>query len=546
MGIILNDHSRFKKCKDYDSIYNYNVNLEDKINYFLRKIKKLGNITEDEYKQLYVNGSSPSILYGLPKVHKANIPMRPILSAYKKPSYKLAKFVIPSFSPYINNDFTLKNSYDFKNILENKKFPQSAILTSFDVTSLFTNVPVKETIDIATECMYGNGGSFRNMSKKNFGRLLELCTLDNHFLFNNQHFSQFEGFAMGNPISATMANLFLSFHEKNWLDNCPLEFKPLIYRRYVDDCFIIFKERSHAPKFLEYLNVQHNNIKFTMEIETENELNFLDCNVKKNAIENFVTLIFSVFRKPTFTSLGMNYHSNTFFNFKLNNIRTLLHRAYEITSNWSLFDNELKFLLDYFTLNGYPRNLCFRIAKGFIDKKVTPRAVKLTAEKMNFYHSVPFINNYVCHYVKKNLLKFLENSYPQINFHLIFSNTFTTHGLVKHKDKLPRTLESSIVYSYICGDCNATYIGSSVKTLRARASEHFALSSRTGNMLAKPPPSRIMDHILTCKSRKSFEDFNILDTQKDVQSLRISETLEILKRKPSLNDDQTAYPLYLS
>ena len=129
---------------------------------------------------------------------------------------------------------------------------------------------------------------------------------------------------------------------------------------------------------------------------------------------------------------------------------------------------------------------------------------------------------------------------------MVFSNTFTTHGLVKHKDRLPWTLESGIVYLYKCGDCNATYIGSSVKTLRARASEHFALSSRTGNMLAKPPPSRILDHILTCKSGKSFEDFTVLDTQKDVQSLRISETLEILQRKPCLNDEQSAHPLYLT
>ena len=520
--------------------------MEDKLNYFLRKIRKLDNITEDEYKHLYVNGSSPAILYGLPKVHKADIPMRPILSAYKAPSYKLAKFVIPSFLPFINNDFTLKNSYDFKNILEKERYPGSAFLTSFDVTSLFTNVPVKETLEIATECMYSNGGSFRNMSKGNFKRLLELCTLDNHFLFNNQHYSQFEGFAMGNPISATMANLFLSFHETNWLDNCPLAFKPLVYRRYVDDCFIIFREKNHAPKFLEYLNNQHDNINFTMEMEDENKLNFLDCTVEKNTINNFVSLIFSVFRKPTFTSLGMNYHSNTFHNFKLNDIRTLLHRAYEISSNWKLLDNELKFLLNYFTLNGYPRDLFFKLTKTFLNKKIISQSARDTVEKMPMYHNIPFINNHTCHYIKKNFMKFLESAYPQINFNMIFSNTFTIHGLLKHKDKLPSTLESGIVYSFKCGDCNATYIGSSVKTLKARASEHFAISSRTGNMLARPPPSRILDHIIICKSRKSFEDFIILDTQKDIQSLRISETIEIHQRKPCLNDDQSVYPLFLT
>ena len=118
-------------------------------------------------------------------------------------------------------------------------------------------------------------------------------------------------------------------------------------------------------------------------------------------------------------------------------------------------------------------------------------------------------------------------------------------GLLNHKDKLPSTLESGIVYQYTCGDCNATYIGSTVKTLKARASEHFAISSRSGNMLARPPPSRIFDHIFECKSRKSFEDFKILDRLSDTNSLRISETIEIMQKKPNLNEDQSTYPLFL-
>ena len=37
-----------------------------------------------------------------------------------------------------------------------------------------------------------------------------------------------------------------------WINDCPSRFKPLIYRRYVDDCFAIFQDRSHAHKFLHY------------------------------------------------------------------------------------------------------------------------------------------------------------------------------------------------------------------------------------------------------------------------------------------------------
>ena len=545
MNTILDDNSKFRKCKPHEDIYKYNLNIEDKINYQLRKLKRLNVITEGEYKELYVNGSSPSILYGLPKIHKANTPLRPILSAFKTPSYKLAQFLITGLSLFVNNIFTLKNSYDFKRILEERKFPKSAFLTSFDVTSLFTNVPVKETIDIAVQLMYNNGNSFRNMAQNDFRKLLELCTHDNHFLFNNEHYSQFEGFAMGNPLSATMANLFLSFHEQQWLDECPLSFKPIVYKRYVDDCFVIFKRKSHANKFLNYLNKQHRNINFTIELEEQNKINFLDCTMEKVEDGNLISLIFRVFRKLTFTNLGMNFHSQTLVIFKINNIRTLLHRAYEISSNWKILDKELEFLRSYFVLNGYPKELFFKITKSFLQKKIIHKAVKQTAEKMPFYHNIPFVNNYTCIYIKKNLLKFLSEVYPQININFVFGNNSKIQNLTKHKDKLPTTMESGIVYEYRCGDCNATYIGSTIKSLKTRASEHFGISSRSGNMLAKPPPSNILNHIYSCKCVRDFKQFSVLDRQNVEQALRISETVEIALRKPTLNDDQSAFPLFL-
>ena len=58
---------------------------------------------------------------------------------------------------------------------------------------------------------------------------------------------------MGLPQSPIFADIFLSFHEEMWLSNCPIEFKPIFHRRYVDDTFILFSDKSHAPKFLNYI-----------------------------------------------------------------------------------------------------------------------------------------------------------------------------------------------------------------------------------------------------------------------------------------------------
>ena len=111
---------------------------------------------------------------------------------------------------------------------------------------------------------------------------------------------------MGGPLSPVLANSFMCHHEAVWLSNCPSEFKPLVYRRYVDDCFLIFREKSHVKLFADYLNSQHNNIKFTYELENKGILIFLDVSISK-ASNQFST---SVFRKDSFTGLGMNYFSS--------------------------------------------------------------------------------------------------------------------------------------------------------------------------------------------------------------------------------------------
>ena len=383
------------------------------------------------------------------------------------------------------------------------------------------------------------------MTKKDFRRCLELCTMDNHFLFNGKHFVQHEGFAMGNPLSATMANVFLSFHERKWLNDCPPGFRPLVYKRYVDYCFLIFKEKEHSYLFLEYLNKQHANIKFTMEEEENNKLNFIDYSLSiLNGIDTGIRIITSVFRKLTFTGLGMNFHSDTYFNFKLNNIRTLLHRAFSLSSSWDTFHCEVEFLTKYFLDNAFPRYITEKIIRYFLDKKFSNiRAI--TVGKMPFYHKMPFINNYTCRYIKKTFIPFLRQCYPQVDFNFIFCNTFTIKSCLRHKERLPMTLESGIVYLYSCGDCNATYIGSSVKALKTRASEHFAVSSRTGNYLSQPTASRVRDHLETCKYNRSFENFRILDMHNESILLRMSETYEIQVRKPNLNSEESSYPMLL-
>ena len=86
---------------------------------------------------------------------------------------------------------------------------------------------------------------------------------------------------MGSPLGPTLANVFMCFIEKRWLDKRPPLFKPIIYSRYVDDTFHIFRRSQDVDLFLDYFNSRHTSIKFRAEKEHDKELHFLDNNITR-------------------------------------------------------------------------------------------------------------------------------------------------------------------------------------------------------------------------------------------------------------------------
>ena len=105
---------------------------------------------------------------------------------------------------------------------------------------------------------------------------------------------------------------------------------------------------------------------------------------------------------------------------------------------------------------------------------------------------------------------------------------------------------SSVVYNYTCPHCEARYVGSTLRTLHIRTSEHAGRSHRTQRPLSCPPQSSIRDHVeQSCDqfSPITVDNFNIIGSTKDKISLRILESLHILNTKPVLNDTNSAFPL---
>ena len=346
--------------------------------------------------------------------------------------------------------------------------------------------------------------------------------------------------AMGSPLGPTFANIFMCSLEENMLDNCPLSFRPLFYRRYVDDTFLLFRNKDHAADFLDYANGIHRNIRFTIEYENDDKLPFLDILVFRNN-DHFNT---TVFRKKTFTGLGSNFYSHCFFNFKVNSLSTLIHRAFTLTSDWNAFHQEISFLHEYFINNCFPSKLFFNYVKKFLNNIYIPKLTIPTVPKLPLYASVPLIHSKSFY---TDLYKIINKHLPAIDLKLIPKNPLTIGSLFPFKERLGPLMTSGVVYKFNCPRCDlGTYVGATRRLLKVRADAHRGVSYRTGVSIKNPEFSSIRNHTKTCKHKICYEDFEILGKATNSQKLAILESLFIKQTVPQLNNQTTATPLYLS
>ena len=380
---ILSDKSKFKEI--FEDPFKVITRLEDRLARLLRKFLKLEIISKDTFNHLFSSGASPGVLYGLPKIHKIGNPIRPVLSTINTFNYNVAKFFVPLLEPLTTNEYTLKNSLEFIKEI-NQVNLKDKVMASFDIQSLFTNIPLDETIKIIDNELFKNSTTYMGFTRKQFIDLLELSIKDSPFIFNDKVYTQIDGVSMGSCLGPTLANAFLCYHETGWISECPSTFKPLIYKRYVDDCFLLFNDQNHVTLFLDYLNSKHENIKFTCELEKDGTLPFLDVKVTRNEAKAET----SVYRKPTFTGLGTNYNSFIPRLFKINAIKTLLYRCYHFSSDWNIFNDEIKFLTDFFQNNKYPLNLIENCISKFLNDLFTTKADNEPTLDKKYYVKLPF------------------------------------------------------------------------------------------------------------------------------------------------------------
>ena len=211
------------------------------------------------------------------------------MSAIVNCTYNIAKFFVPILKDFTLNEYTVLDSFTFSNEIQEQG--NNLYMASFDIESLFTNIPLDEVINICVNNVFGNKKRVKSLLKKDFKQLLTLFVKSSCFVFNNVYYQQVDGVAREPPLGPTLANLFLVNYESKWLKECPVQFAPKYYRRYVDDIFLLVKAKDHVKKFFRYMNSRHPNIKFTCEEENDKKISFLDISITRTE-NNFTTSIF--------------------------------------------------------------------------------------------------------------------------------------------------------------------------------------------------------------------------------------------------------------
>ena len=328
-----------------------------------------------------------------------------------------------------------------------------------------------------------------------------------------------------------------------WLEECPPEFKPTFYRRYVDDIFATFSSPSHVEPFFNYLNSRHNNISFTREEESDNKLPFLDINVSREK----GTFITSVYRKPTFSGVYTNFSSFIPTHYKHGLIMPLLYRCFHLCSDLVKFHHEVSELKLILGRNGYPSKVVDFCIKNFLNKIHAPKKTVATVPKKEICIMLPFLGPLSLQ-IRTRIRKLFANKLPYCNLKVVFRSTRRLSNCFSFKDKIPTFLCSGLVYKFSCSDCNVTYYGKTKRHFKVRMSEHLGISPLTGKTVkTMHQTTAVYDHFLTSSSCSptNFENFSILARESNDFKLTLMESLLIERDRPILNRSIKSMPLEL-
>jgi hypothetical protein len=258
---------------------------------------KLITIDTFEFLEPSSNVRTP-VFYILPKLHKEGIPGRPIISGCNSPTEKLSQYLDFYLKPIVHNipSYIKDTTHFLQVVLNQNDIPNNTILVTLDVKALYTNIPHNEGIKSCLTAIQNHYQVNTPLPIEQLKQMIIFILQNNHFTFNGKTYLQIHGTSMGTPFAPNYANIFMAEIEKKILENPPQNKRPTLWKRFIDDIFMIWPHgQSALRQFLKHVNSLHDTIKFTAE-QSEKEIHFLDTTIYVNTKRKLES---NLFIKPT-------------------------------------------------------------------------------------------------------------------------------------------------------------------------------------------------------------------------------------------------------
>ncbi|XP_067616604.1 uncharacterized protein [Eurosta solidaginis] len=433
--------------------------LQNKNNCLVDKLFKMDLITKSERNRLTTTTALPPRIYGLPKIHKEGTPLRPICSAIGSPSYGLCKYIAEILKNITSNStYNIKNTLEFKERINNTYIFDDEKLISFDVLSLFPSIPIQLVLDTIQE-KWVRIKEFTKIPKQLFMEITTFCIKESrYFKFKNTIYTQLKGMPMGAPTSPIIADIIM----EKLLDSSmeKLRYKPRILSKYVDDLFAIVRE-NEIQNTLDTLNNFDKNIKFTVEVENNGKLAYLDSEINRRGNR----LKLKWYKKEIASGRIINFNSkhpkSMIVNTALGCIRKML-----LTSD-ELYHKEIKKeIVTLLRNNDFPKHTIRRLMK----KAKLPNNTQKPGKPLNF-KSLAYVPQ-----LSERLVK--SDCYNKDNTKIAHKPSNTLKQFFnKTKSTIPNMDKSNVVYKIPCKGkveeaCNSIYVGTTKSKLKTRLSQH--------------------------------------------------------------------------
>ena len=220
----------------------------------LFSLHKSGHLSDYHYRKLRDSASHIALLYALPKIHKQDISLRPIVTFVSSPTYSLSKHLVSILSPLVgNSEHHVRNSTDFAKFITTQTLEEDEVLVSFDVMSLFTKIPTNLAVQVARQHLQEDSSlpEHTSLTPSEIVSLLDLSLNATYFAFCNYYYQQIHGTAMGSPVSVVAADLVMEDVESRALSTYPQP--PKFWKQYVDDTCSALKAH-HVDDFHRHIN----------------------------------------------------------------------------------------------------------------------------------------------------------------------------------------------------------------------------------------------------------------------------------------------------